>query len=70
MHLQSYPKLGIKNVLQGDLMYTDDIKTETIDGTKYLTFQPNTIVYAVPVDSELGKNYEKIKDRYCVSYNL
>ena len=59
--LAEFPKLGIKNVLQGDLMYTDDIETETIDGTKYLTFQPNTIVYAVPVDSDLGKTMNKSK---------
>ena len=59
--LAELSKLGIKNVLQGDLMYTDDIKTETIEGTKYLTFQPNTIVYAVPVDSKLGKTMNKSK---------
>ena len=52
--LAEFSKLGIKGVLQGDLMYTD-LDTDTIDGTKYYTFQPNTIVYAVPVDSDLGK---------------
>ena len=59
--LAEFPKLGIKNVLQGDLMYTDDIEEKTIEGTKYLTFQPNTIVYAVPVDSELGRVMKKSK---------
>ena len=59
--LAEFPKLGIKNVLQGDLMYTDDIEEKTIEGTKYLTFQPNTIVYAVPVDSELGRIMKKSK---------
>ena len=59
--LAEFPKLGIKNVLQGDLMYTDDIETDTIDGVKYYTFQPNTIVYAVPVDSDLGKTMNKSK---------
>ena len=53
--LKEFSKLGIKGVLQGDLMFTDDVSTETIDGTKYYTFQPNTIVYAVPIDSTLGK---------------
>ena len=52
---QELKKLGIQNVVQGDLLFTDDVDTETIDGTKYYTFQPNTIVYAVPVDSDLGK---------------
>ena len=50
--LKHLPKLGIKNVLQGDMMFTqDDLSTETIDGKSYLTFQPNTIVYAVPKES-------------------
>jgi hypothetical protein len=49
-------KLGIKSgVYQGDLMFTDDLKKETINNEDYITFHPNTIVYAVPVASELGK---------------
>ena len=59
--LAELSKLGIKNVLQGDLMYTDDTSEETIEGTKYITFQPNTIVYAVQTDSELGKTIKKSK---------
>ena len=53
--LAEFSKLGIEGVLQGDLMFTDDVDTDTIDGTKYYTFQPNTIVYAVPVNSDFGK---------------
>ena len=52
--LAEFSKLGINGVLQGDLMYTD-LDNNVIDGKKYYTFQPNTIVYAVPVDSDLGK---------------
>jgi hypothetical protein len=49
------PKLGIKGVLQGDMMFTkSDLKKETIGGEKYITFQPNTIVYAVPEDTRLA----------------
>jgi len=49
------PKLGIKGVLQGDMMFTkSDLKKERINGEKYLTFQPNTIVYAVPEDTKLA----------------
>jgi hypothetical protein len=49
-------KLGIKGVLQGDLMYTkSDLKTKKIDGVDHITFQPNTIVYAVPKNSTGGK---------------
>ena len=59
--LAEFSKLGIKDVLQGDLMFTDDVESETIDGTKYYTFQPNTIVYAVPTDSALGKTINKAK---------
>ena len=59
--LAEFSKLGIKGVLQGDLMFTNDISTDTIDGTKYYTFQPNTIVYAVPVASKLGAIINKAK---------
>ena len=59
--LSEFPKLGIKGVLQGDLMFTDDVSTDTIDGKKYYTFQPNTIVYAADVDSDLGKQISKAK---------
>lgn len=54
--LRYLPKLGIKGVLQGDMMFTKgDLKNEMIDGTDYITFQPNTIVYAVPSDSKLAQ---------------
>ena len=59
--LQEFSKLGIKGVLQGDLMFTDDVETDTIDGVKYYTMQPNTIVYAIPVDSDLGKTINRAK---------
>jgi hypothetical protein len=53
--LRYLPKLGIKGILQGDMMFAKgDIKEETIDGQDYITFQPNTIVYAVPADSKLA----------------
>ena len=54
--LRYLPKLGIKGVLQGDMMFSKgDINTQTIDGEEYITFQPNTIVYAVPSDSKLAR---------------
>ena len=53
--------IGIRGVIQGDLMFTDDVETTTIEGQKYYTFQPNTIVYAVPVDSTLGNVIKKAK---------
>ena len=59
--LAEFSKLGIKGVLQGDLMFTDDIEKTKIEGVVYYTFQPNTIVYAVPVDSDLGKVMNRAK---------
>ena len=59
--LAEFSKLGIKSVIQGDLMFTNDVETATIEGTKYYTFQPNTIVYAVPVDSDFGRVINKAK---------
>jgi len=50
--LKYLPKLGITDVLQGDMLFTqDDLSTETIDGISYTTFTPNTITYAVPKES-------------------
>ena len=56
MALRYLPKLGIKGILQGDMMFTKgDLKKETIDGESYITFQPNTIVYAIPTSSKLAQ---------------
>lgn len=56
------PKLGIKGVIQGDLLFTQsDLKTETIDDESYVTFHPNTIVYAVPAKSKLAKDIKSAK---------
>jgi len=54
--LKLLPSLGIQGILQGDMMYTKaDLETAEIDGEDSLVFQPNTIAYAVPKNSELGK---------------
>ena len=60
--LSELSKLGIKGVVQGDMMYTSgDLKKTTHEGEKYITFQPNTIVYAVPEDGPFGKFIKKTK---------
>lgn len=61
--LAEFKKLGIREgVYQGDLMFTQsDLKKETIDGENYITFHPNTIVYAVPYDSALGVKIRSAK---------
>jgi len=54
--LVELPKLGIKNILQGDFMFDDDMLDVTeIDGEPHYRFKPNTIIYTVPVDSKLGR---------------
>jgi hypothetical protein len=54
--LKYFPQLGIKGIWQGDFMFVkSDIKKATIDGGKYITFTPNTITYAVPVDQPLAQ---------------
>ncbi len=55
-------KLGIRGILQGDIMFTKgDTSKQTIDGVKYITFQPNTITYAVPADSDLASEITNAK---------
>ena len=54
--LKHFPELGITNIIQGDFLFSGDtVRTETIDGESYITFHPNTIVYAVPAKSKLAK---------------
>lgn len=54
--LMELSKLGITGVVQGDFLYTkEDIREVDIGGESYITFHPNTIVYAVPKSSELAR---------------
>ena len=50
-------KLKWDTVAQGDMLYggKEDVKTVDIDGEPNLVFKPNTITYAVPTNSDLGK---------------
>jgi len=59
--LANLSKLGIKDVLQGDMMFSDDLASQKIDGVDYITFTPNTITYAVPADSDLANTIVKAK---------
>lgn len=60
--LQYLSEIGIKGVLQGDMMYTkSDLMVDIIDNEKCYIFQPNTITYAVPVDSHQGRIIGKSK---------
>ena len=53
--------LSIPEVVQGDLLFTDDKYEATIGGDTCVAFQPNTIVYAVPKDSDIGQKIDQAK---------
>ncbi len=62
--LKYFPKLGIKGILQGDLLFTSGDKSRSkVDGQDSIVFTPNTITYAVPVVKSgflgLGRNLYK-----------
>jgi len=60
--LRELPALGIKGVVQGDFLYgPGDVKTTKINGESYVTFHPNTIVYAVPSQSPGAAAIKKSK---------
>ena len=48
-------------VLQGDLLFSGarGVKAQSIQGKNYLTFRPNTILYAVGVESALGQSIDR-----------
>src|SRR5210317_2077491 len=54
--------LGIKDVIQGDFMFDQsDLKKENINGVGHITFHPNTILYAVPLNTKLAKEIQRAK---------
>jgi hypothetical protein len=60
--LQYLPALGIKGVIQGDFLFgPGDVKTKKIKGESYVTFHPNTIVYALPAKSDGAKAVKSAK---------
>jgi len=60
--LRELSRLGIKDVLQGDFLFTQsDLKSINIDGEKMISFTPNTITYAVPEDSSIGKRIARAR---------
>ena len=60
--LKYLKKLNFQGILQGDMMFgPGDVKTKQIDGVSHYTFTPNTITYAIPVDSDEGKRIKRAK---------
>ena len=65
--LQYLSGLGMKEILQGDLMFTNSTKKKTAykdpSGKQeaMISFQPNTIVYMVPENTPFGKKISRSK---------
>jgi len=60
--LKYLPNIGIKGVIQGDFLFgPGDLKTRKIKGKTYLTFHPNTIMYAIPSGTEAAKKAKSAK---------
>mgnify|MGYP001231501368 CR=1 FL=1 len=60
MCLRLLPQLPINGVVQGDLLFTKgDVTTKVMGKQKCHTFMPNTITYAVPVDTPMGKKVSR-----------
>lgn len=60
--LRELPALGIKGIVQGDFLYgPGDVKKEKIKGQNYVTFHPNTIVYAIPDADRMGRDIQQSK---------
>ena len=60
--LKYLPELGIKGVVQGDFLFdSSEIKTKKLSGKMYVTFHPNTIVYAVPSGTDAAKKVKAAK---------
>ena len=59
---QYLQELGIRGVVQGDLMFTPGkVTTVTVNEEDCYVFTPNTITYAVPVKSHLGERIREAK---------
>lgn len=60
--LKELPSIGIKGVIQGDFLYgPGDVKTKKIKGESYVTFHPNTIVYAIPDGTPMADDIKRAK---------
>jgi len=59
---EMYKDVKLDTLIQGDFLFDQsDLSTQTIDGEKFLVFQPNTIAYTIPADSDLAKIVSKKK---------
>ena len=55
-----YKDANMTTIIQGDFLFdSTDLKYEQIDGERYLIFQPNTIVYAFPANSDIAMDLDR-----------
>ena len=59
--LRYFSTLDIQGVVQGDLLFTSDIRRQKINGEELYTFRPNTITYAIPVTHPIGRAASRAK---------
>ena len=59
--LKYFSELNIDGVVQGDLLFTTDLKKEKVNGEELYTFRPNTITYGIPVSHDIGKKAGRAK---------
>ena len=60
--LKYFKGLGIPGIWQGDILFTnDDLSTANVGGDDCVIFTPNTITYAVAVNSVVGKTIQRSK---------
>ena len=60
--LKYFSQLGIKGVIQGDLLFTEGTKkVANVGGKRCVIFTPNTITYAIPLDTKLGQRVNNSK---------
>ena len=59
--LKYFSELKIDGVVQGDLLFTTDLRKEKVNGEELYTFRPNTITYGIPVSHDIGKKASRAK---------
>jgi hypothetical protein len=59
--LKYFSELNIEGVVQGDLLFTTDLRKEKVNGEELYTFRPNTITYGIPVSHDIGKKAGRAK---------
>ena len=60
--LKYLPSLGITGVVQGDFLFTESSKSNRVfGGDPCISFQPNTITYAVQTGTPVGNMVDKAK---------